>query len=104
MFLPRFFVWNLPSKEERDGCRVMTGTRFNTVVSILCVLPICHTAQQLSREGKKSFSAICAVGRNENKYLREWAEHHLCLGKDSAMQGGEDNHKVSQFEAPRAMC
>jgi hypothetical protein len=26
------------------------------------------------------YSALCAVGRNENRYVREWVEYHKCLG------------------------
>ncbi|GFR44512.1 hypothetical protein Agub_g5777 [Astrephomene gubernaculifera] len=26
------------------------------------------------------YSALCAVGRNENRYVREWVDYHKCLG------------------------
>ena len=29
----------------------------------------------------KSYLAICAVGRNENAYVKEWVDYHLCLGR-----------------------
>ncbi|EFJ50032.1 hypothetical protein VOLCADRAFT_117046, partial [Volvox carteri f. nagariensis] len=26
------------------------------------------------------YSALCVVGRNENRYIREWVDYHKCLG------------------------
>ena len=28
----------------------------------------------------KDYSAICVIAKDENRYLREWAEYHRCLG------------------------
>lgn len=28
----------------------------------------------------KAYSALCVVARDENRYIREWALYHLCLG------------------------
>ncbi|GLC69842.1 hypothetical protein PLESTF_000886500 [Pleodorina starrii] len=30
--------------------------------------------------GDDGYSALCVVGRNENRYIREWVEYHKCLG------------------------
>lgn len=29
----------------------------------------------------EGYSAICAVAKNENRYIREWALYHICLGE-----------------------
>ena len=28
-----------------------------------------------------SYSALCAVARDENRYIREWVEYHRCMGE-----------------------
>ncbi len=30
---------------------------------------------------KDGYSALCVVGKNENRYVREWVEYHKCLGE-----------------------
>ena len=32
-------------------------------------------------DGRRYYSALCAVGNNENIFVREWVEHHKCLGE-----------------------
>ncbi|KAG1675990.1 hypothetical protein FOA52_014234 [Chlamydomonas sp. UWO 241] len=39
-----------------------------------------HLGTTTAAATPSTYSAICAVGRDENAYVREWAEHHLCLG------------------------
>lgn len=34
-----------------------------------------------SAEAAGGYAAICAVAKNENRYVREWVEYHKCLGK-----------------------
>lgn len=34
-----------------------------------------------------AYSAICAVGHNENAFLKEWVEYHLCLGAPCMVKG-----------------
>lgn len=28
-----------------------------------------------------SYSAICVIAKDEQRYVREWVDHHLCLGE-----------------------
>lgn len=50
-------------------------------------------------------TAICAIARNENRYIKEWCEYHLNLGFDyieifdnNDMNGEEIENEVSSFE------
>lgn len=36
-----------------------------------------------SASESKGYSALCAVGKNENVYVSEWINYHLCLGQSS---------------------
>eukprot|EP00198_Chlamydomonas_reinhardtii_P008948 XP_001698285.1 predicted protein [Chlamydomonas reinhardtii] len=37
-------------------------------------------ATQVSSSVYRGFAALCAVAKNENRYVREWVDHHKCLG------------------------
>ncbi len=30
----------------------------------------------------RGFAALCAVAKNENRYVREWVDYHKCFGAD----------------------
>lgn len=38
---------------------------------------------------KDGYSALCVVGKNENRYVREWVEYHKCLGERPGKHGGK---------------
>ncbi|PNW77661.1 hypothetical protein CHLRE_10g446150v5 [Chlamydomonas reinhardtii] len=47
----------------------------------LLVCPAAVAAAAASGSGSDAgYSALCAVGRNENRYVREWVDYHKCLG------------------------
>lgn len=50
----------------------------------LLVCPAAVAAAAASGSGSDAgYSALCAVGRNENRYVREWVDYHKCLGESS---------------------
>jgi hypothetical protein len=34
-----------------------------------------------STQSEETYSAICVVAKNENRYIAEWIEYHRCLGE-----------------------
>ena len=40
-----------------------------------------------SHQEHGSYSALCVVGKNENRYIREWVEYQKCLGEVSILGG-----------------
>mmetsp|Transcript_25777 Transcript_25777/g.56161 ORF Transcript_25777/g.56161 Transcript_25777/m.56161 type:complete len:401 (+) Transcript_25777:202-1404(+) len=52
---------------------------------LLLLLSSCITPMQLVSAGyvprpRSSYTAICVVAKNENRYIREWVLYHTCLG------------------------
>ncbi|KAG2449567.1 hypothetical protein HYH02_005100 [Chlamydomonas schloesseri] len=67
------------------------GSLAATVAAVVISLLICSSqclsvtaasaaAGASSRGGEGNYSALCAVGRNENRYVKEWVDYHKCLG------------------------
>jgi|LauGreDrversion2_2_1035103.scaffolds.fasta_scaffold82222_2 hypothetical protein len=50
--------------------------------SVIPISPGCKLAasKDPSLDYSVDYSAICAVVKNENRYIREWVLYHLCLG------------------------
>lgn len=55
---------------------------FLQIEAVAPVLVRSHVANDAtSKKGPPGYSALCAVSRDDNRYLREWIEYHtLCLG------------------------
>ncbi|GAX84158.1 hypothetical protein CEUSTIGMA_g11581.t1 [Chlamydomonas eustigma] len=65
--------------------RTFNSAHVHFVVLIVCCCSVCIVTckDQLPNETihEKSYSALCAVSKDENGYdIREWIHHHLCLG------------------------
>ena len=49
---------------------------------VLCAVSLFHSISSSETRDLGNYSAICAVAKDENRYIREWAEYHLCLGEE----------------------
>ena len=58
----------------------------------------------MGEAGRSNFSALCAVARDENLYLREWALYHLCLGGGIRREKKRVIHTWCQWCCPRMVC
>lgn len=43
-------------------------------------------ADQQQHSGGSTYSALCVVAKDENRYIAEWVQYHKCLGECVAAQ------------------
>ena len=60
-----------------------SGRGIGFAFALLTGVAIVSLTQRFVSASNSKYSALCVVGRDENAYVREWAEYHLCLGQCS---------------------
>ncbi|KAG2495430.1 hypothetical protein HYH03_006377 [Edaphochlamys debaryana] len=78
--------------QRRQGAcqpRILTGLRVALTAGLLIAFQLFNSAATAAAAeagataaagASKDYSALCVVGRNENRYVKEWVDYHKCLG------------------------